>query len=155
MLEPGCRTSLSKDVISKVRSPLSQDAGSQRNFLPFEFSIKLTRRDITTRRKFTCRNELWKRITVDRRLTELKRRIEIQRKQRDREVSWQRTPVNCHCWKWTTTLRLIRQDLTSCAGITCHARRELFVPKLLDILSVLSIFKYNPGKTNNKFITSQ
>ena len=34
--------------------------------------------------------------------------------------------------------------------MTCHAR-----PKNCNILSVLSIFKYNTGKTNNKFITSQ
>ena len=46
--------------------------------------------------------------------------------------------------------------LISCAGMTCHARRELFVPKLCNIFSVLSTLKYNPDKTNNKFIiTSQ
>ena len=52
--------------------------------------------------------------------------------------------------------RLIQQTfhgLTSCAGMTCHARREFFVPNC-NIFSVSGIFKYNPGKTNDKFLTS-
>ena len=44
--------------------------------------------------------------------------------------------------------------LTSCAEMTCHARREFLVPNFSNIFSVLSIFKY-PGETSNKFITSQ
>ena len=40
------------------------------------------------------------------------------------------------------------------AGMTCHTLRQYFCPKIA-ILSVSSIPKYNPGKTNNKFITSQ
>ena len=37
-----------------------------------------------------------------------------------------------------TNLRCLVMVLTSCAGITCHARREFFVPKLQYFLS----FKY-------------
>ena len=63
--------------------------------------------------------------------------------------------------------QVVRETLTSWAGMTRHVRRELFVPKLQYFLSfkyiivyiwyiiVLSIFKCNPGKVNNKFITSQ
>ena len=47
------------------------------------------------------------------------------------------------------------QSVANVNGMTCHARRELFVPKLQDFLGILGIFKCNPGKTNNKFITSQ
>ena len=43
--------------------------------------------------------------------------------------------------------------LTSCAGIMCHARRE-YLAQNCNSFSVLSILKYNPGKTNNKFIAS-
>ena len=35
--------------------------------------------------------------------------------------------------------------------LTCYV--ENFLPQNCNISSVLSIFKYNPGKTNNKFIT--
>ena len=35
--------------------------------------------------------------------------------------------------------------------MTCHVCREFFVPNY-NIFSVLSIFKCNPGKTNNKII---
>ena len=51
-------------------------------------------------------------------------------------------------------LRDIRLPLTSWAGMTCHARREFFVSNC-NIFSVLSIFRCNPGRTNDKFITSQ
>ena len=47
-----------------------------------------------------------------------------------------------------------RPILTSCAGMTCHALREFFLPNC-NIFSVLSIFQCNQGETNNKFITSQ
>ena len=39
----------------------------------------------------------------------------------------------------------------SCAGTTCHARRELFVQNC-HISSVLSLLKHNQGKTNDKFV---
>ena len=42
---------------------------------------------------------------------------------------------------------------TSRAGMTCHARREYFFAQNCNVFSVLSIFKYNSGKTNYKFIT--
>ena len=42
-----------------------------------------------------------------------------------------------------------RRDLTSCAGTTCH----LF-SQIANIFSVLSVFKCNPGKTNDKSVTS-
>ena len=45
--------------------------------------------------------------------------------------------------------------LTSCVGIMCRARREFFLSQNCNICSVLSTFKYNQSKTNNKFITSQ
>ena len=38
--------------------------------------------------------------------------------------------------------------------MTCHACREILFSLNRNILSAWSIFKYNPGKTNNKFITS-
>ena len=44
--------------------------------------------------------------------------------------------------------------LTSGAGMTCHARLEFLDPKLQHFLN-LGIFNYNPGKTDNKFITCQ
>ena len=37
------------------------------------------------------------------------------------------------------------------ARTTCHARRKFFIPKLQYFFNS----KYNPGKTNDKFITSQ
>ena len=37
--------------------------------------------------------------------------------------------------------------------ISCYARREFFCPKMFPQFSVY--FKYNPSKTNDKFITSQ
>ena len=43
--------------------------------------------------------------------------------------------------------------LTSCAGMTRHARRGFFLSQNCNIFSDLSIFKCSPG--NNKFITSQ
>ena len=36
--------------------------------------------------------------------------------------------------------------------MTCHVCREFFVPKSQHFFSVLSIFEYNPGETNNRFI---
>ena len=44
--------------------------------------------------------------------------------------------------------------LTSRAGMTCYARREYLVQNC-NICSVLNTLKYNPGKINNEFITSQ
>ena len=41
-----------------------------------------------------------------------------------------------------------RKGLTS-----CHARRK-YLAQNCNISSVLSMFKYNPGKTNNKFVAS-
>ena len=38
--------------------------------------------------------------------------------------------------------------------MTCHARGEFFCPKTYNIFSALGIVKYNPGKTNNKFVKS-
>ena len=43
--------------------------------------------------------------------------------------------------------------LTSCAGMTCHAQIENLLSQNCNILSVSSTFKYNPGKTNNKFVS--
>ena len=40
--------------------------------------------------------------------------------------------------------------LTSCAGMTCHARRE-YLAQNWYIFLVSSILKYNPAKTNDKF----
>ena len=53
---------------------------------------------------------------------------------------------------WSLVTVRNQLPLTSCAGMTCHARREFFVPNY--IFLDLSIFKCNPGKTNDKFITS-
>ena len=39
---------------------------------------------------------------------------------------------------------ILYASLTSCAGTTCHARREFFAPIFCNISSVLSIFKCNP-----------
>ena len=42
---------------------------------------------------------------------------------------------------------------STCAGITWHARRDTFLSQnSRNILSILSIFKYNIGRTNNKFM---
>ena len=42
--------------------------------------------------------------------------------------------------------------LTSCVGMTCHARREIsFLPNC-NVFSVSSLFKCNPGTTDDKFI---
>ena len=42
--------------------------------------------------------------------------------------------------------------LTSCVRMTCLARREFLLSKLQHFVSFRYTFKYNPGKTNNKFI---
>ena len=44
-------------------------------------------------------------------------------------------------------------NLLRWTDVPCTLR--IFCPKNCNIPSVSSIFKYNPGKTNNKFITSQ
>ena len=44
-------------------------------------------------------------------------------------------------------------NLLRSAGMTCHARRELFVPKLQYFLN-FSIFKPKPDETSNRFIIS-
>ena len=51
------------------------------------------------------------------------------------------------------SLKLRNYGLTSCAAMTCHARRGFFVPNC-NIFSVLNVFKCNPGKTDDKFIVS-
>ena len=50
-------------------------------------------------------------------------------------------------WSDCGTLNLLRWNDVP------RARREFF-PQNYNIFSVLSIFKYNPGKTNNKFINN-
>ena len=40
--------------------------------------------------------------------------------------------------------------LTSCAGVTCHARREFFLSQNCNIFSILNIFKYNQIHRQNK-----
>ena len=45
----------------------------------------------------------------------------------------------------------VSRQLTSCAGTTCHACRK-YLSENCNIFSVLSILKYNPGKTNNKVL---
>ena len=77
---------------------------------------------------------------------------------------WNKKIRRCFaCWVFSRELALIVKHcdksldvkvvdvtrLTSCAGMTCHARREFFCPKLQHFLSVLSIFKCNPGETND------
>ena len=49
----------------------------------------------------------------------------------------------------TIYLRVVAciRRLTSCAGMTCHARREFSLPKLRYFHSFLSVFKYNPGNS--------
>ena len=54
-------------------------------------------------------------------------------------------------WTWNYS-KVTEPLLTSCSGTTCHARRESFCPNNCNIFSVLSVFKYNAGKTNNKFV---
>ena len=46
--------------------------------------------------------------------------------------------------------------LTSCAGTTCHARLEFFVPKIA-IFPQFQVYlsKTKIDKTNDKFVTSQ
>ena len=46
-------------------------------------------------------------------------------------------------------------NLTSCAKMTFHVHVENFLSQNCNIFSISSIFKYNPGKANNKFITSR
>ena len=36
--------------------------------------------------------------------------------------------------------------------MTCPRKSRIFCRKICNTFSVLSIFKYNPGKTNNKFV---
>ena len=49
------------------------------------------------------------------------------------------------------------QSVASASGFNFWMSRTSrnFLPQNCDIFSVLSIFKYNPGKANNKFITSR
>ena len=47
--------------------------------------------------------------------------------------------------------RVTLKILTSCVRMTCHARRQFFVPSC-NIFSVPSVLKCNPGKINDKFI---
>ena len=55
------------------------------------------------------------------------------------------------------SLVMVRESelLTSCAEMTRRVRREFFSSQNCNISSVLIIFNYDPGETNNKFITSQ
>ena len=53
---------------------------------------------------------------------------------------------------WSARTSCQRKGLTSRAGMTCHARREFFVPKIAIFSQFSSIFKYNPGKANNKLL---
>ena len=60
-----------------------------------------------------------------------------------------------HSWRDSRPIygRDDAHQLTSCAGTTCHARREFFVPKLQCFYN--NIFEWSKiGRTNNKFINN-
>ena len=61
-----------------------------------------------------------------------------------RRVQKESDDLLCTVW----SLVMVRNQLPAQPG------RKFFCPKIA-IFSVLSIFKYNPGKTNDKHITSQ
>ena len=88
----------------------------------------------------------------------------LSRAERRRSFRWRWINLFCeHLHDYVCTIiqfflhnvrRSHRDALTSCTGMTCHARREYIFSQNCNICSVLSIFKCNSGETNDKFIAS-